>query len=92
MNDEPIMKASTPTSKEGGGETKKSLKYEKLPNGVFKAVYNGGASSHYYVPMESETKHQALDLMILQHIKYQNYNFSEVAKNMQMKKVQRLKD
>jgi hypothetical protein len=55
-------------------------------------VYNGGASSHYYVPMEAETEHQALDLMIPQHIKYQNYNFSEVAKNMQMKKVQRLKD
>jgi hypothetical protein len=92
MNDEPLLKASTPTSNSGGGAAKKSLNYEILPNGVYKAVYNGGASSHYYVPMEAESDHQALDLMIPQHIKHQNHNFSEVAKNMQMKKAQRLKD
>ena len=67
------------------------MKYEKLPTGVYKAVYNGGASSHYYVPMEAEAEQQTLDLMMPQHIKYQNHNFSEVAKKMQMKKAQRLK-
>jgi hypothetical protein len=55
INDEPLLKASTPTSNSGGGAAKKSLNYEKLPNGVYKAVYNGGASSHYYVPMEAES-------------------------------------
>lgn len=75
MNDEPILKASTPTAY-AGGDKKKSLKYEKLPNGVYKAVYDGGASSHYYVPMEAESEHQTLDLMIPQHLKYQNHNFS----------------
>ena len=53
MNDEPLLKASTPTS--NGAGAKKSLNYEKLPNGVYKAVYNGGESSHYYVPMEAES-------------------------------------
>jgi hypothetical protein len=38
------------------------------------------------VPLETEDSNATLDLLKPQHIKYKNYNFSEVAKQMRLKK------
>ena len=49
-------------------------------------VSNTKINHHRYVPLDLEDQAEVLELLKPQHVKYKNYNFSEVARQMRLKK------